>query len=304
MNDSSTPLLRIDDTLCRRCGDCEAVCPNRVFVRGDAEVVLRRAGRCIECGHCVAVCPTEAFHHAKLPDARFAEVPEIYPLAPDALLSLFSRRRSCRRYTDEKVSTETLNALLDAAAAAPTATNSRNVRFLVLDTPEEISALAEHTARYYLKLERQLNNPVVRFLISLAVGRRTVDAYKFHLPNIAEWARDCLAGKQHVFSGAPLVLAAYASGLPHIAAANGNLAVMQMMHQAEALGLGTCYNGYALTALMRERPLRRLLRIPAGSTPVAVLAVGHPAVRFHRAPKRRRPRAVSADSGFSKRNDA
>ena len=294
MNDSSTPLLRIDDTLCRRCGDCEAVCPNRVFERGDEEIVLRRAGRCIECGHCVAVCPTGAFFHAKLPADRFIEVTEPYPLPPDALVSMFRRRRSCRRYTDTPVSTEALNGLLDAASAAPTATNSRNVRFLVLNSPEEIAALADHTARYYLKLERQMNNPVVRFLISPAVGRRTVDAYKFHLPMIAEWARACLDGKNQVFSGAPLVLMAYASGLSHIAAANGNLAVMQMMNHAEALGLGTCYNGYALTALIRERSLRRLFGIPAGSTPVAVLAVGHPAVRFYRSPKRRRPRAVSA----------
>jgi nitroreductase len=188
---------------------------------------------------------------------------------------------------------------LDAAAAAPTATNSRNIRLIVLDTAAAVDDLARRTAAYYLKFEKQLNNPVVRFFISLAVGKKTVDAYKFHLPIIAERFRACLLGEQSIFYGAPLVLVAYASGLAHIASANCNLAVMQMMHKAEAMGLGTCYNGYALTALVRDKKLRQSLGIPPGSTPSAVLAVGRPVAAFHRAPKRRRPRVVSVDSNHS-----
>ncbi len=293
MSADPTTLVSVDDTRCTRCGNCAAVCPNRVFVWEADTLVIRLPGRCIECGHCVAVCPTEAFHHAKLSRDRFVDVPTISPVGSDALQGLFARRRSVRRFTGEPVSPEQVAELLEAAAAGPTATNSRNVRLVVLDSQEAIRTLAEHTARYYLKLERQMNNPLIRLFISLTVGKRTVDAYKFHLSFIADLARDCLANKRSLFHGAPLVLTAHASGLPYIAAANCNLAVMQMMLKAETLGLASCYNGYALTALVRDKRVRAVLGLPRGANPAAVIAFGAPAVTYRAAPVRRLPRVTS-----------
>lgn len=293
MTVEKSQLVWVDEALCARCDACGEVCPNQVFSRKENSIDILHRGRCIECGHCVAVCPEGAFHHAKLLPEKFSPVAAEYPVSPDMLQGIFAQRRSCRQFTDAKVTAEELNALLDAAAAAPTATNSRNVRFLVLDTPKSIAAFEQRTAAYYLKLEKQLKNPAVRFFISLAVGKKTVEAYKYHLPIIAERFRACQSGEQPIFYGAPIVLVAHASGLAHIAAANCNLAVMQIMHKAESMGLGTCYNGYALTAAVRDKTVRKFLDLPKGATHGAVLALGRPALPFHRAPKRRRPRAVS-----------
>lgn len=293
MTEGETPFVWVDDTRCSRCRSCAAVCPNKVFVWPDDVLTIQHEGRCIDCGHCVAVCPTFAFHHSRLGEERFDAVQEKYPVSPDLMQSLFARRRSVRRFSAAPITADERDALLASGGAAPTATNSRNVRFIVLDTKAQLDTLADNTARYYLKLERQLNNPVIRFLISLAVGKKTVDAYKYHLPVITERFREVSAGLQQIFYGAPLVLVAFASGLPHIAAANCNLAAMQMMLKADAMGLGACYNGYALTAIVRDRRVRDSLHIPKGATPAAVIAFGRPLVKFLRSPKRRKPRTVS-----------
>jgi nitroreductase/NAD-dependent dihydropyrimidine dehydrogenase PreA subunit len=283
----------IDENLCTRCLFCAAVCPNRVFSWDGNELDIRFQGRCIECGHCVAVCPSGAFHHSKLAPEGCIEIPKPYPVSPEVLQSVFALRRSCRRFLKEPITDENRIALFDAAAYAPTATNSRNVRFIALDTEQQIDLLERATSTYYLKLEKQLGNPIVRFFISLTVGKKVVDAYKYHLPIIVDRFRASMRGEESIFYGAPLVIIAYASGLGHIAAANCNLAVMQMMQKAEALGLATCYNGYVLTALVRDRQVRKAVGIPKGYHPAAVLAVGRPAVHFCRAPKRRPPRVSS-----------
>jgi nitroreductase/NAD-dependent dihydropyrimidine dehydrogenase PreA subunit len=292
MTNGQAHFVFVDDTRCSRCRSCRAVCPNQVFSWEENVLVTAFAGRCIDCGHCVAVCPTGAFHHSRLGPDRFEDIAPTYPISTEVLQSAFERRRSVRRFSAAPVTPEELGMLLDAGGAAPTATNSRNVRFIALETAAQLQMLENRTAEYYLKLERQLRNPVVRFFISLAVGKKTVDAYKYHLPIIAAHFRESKEGTRRIFYGAPLVLVAFASGLPHIAAANCNLAVMQMMLRAESMGLGSCYNGYALTALVRDRRLREALHIPKGSTPAAVIALGRPTVTYSRRPKRRRPRVM------------
>ena len=87
-----------------------------------------------------------------------------------------------------------------------------------------------------------------------------------------------------------MVLVLYASGLQHIALASCNLAAMQLLLAAEVEGLGACYNGYALTALTRDKSMRRQVGIPAGYWPGAVIALGYPAGRFHRIPPRNKRR--------------
>ena len=286
------PILRVDAERCTRKGLCEAVCPNGVFEWRDDALVVLYPGRCIQCGHCVAACPNEAFIHTGI-KRPFLPRPLVSPVSPDDLQALFSRRRSCRIFSEDPVTDTERAALLAAAARAPTATNSQNVRFVVLEERAHIDRLAEKTATYYLRLARRVENPFIRMLLQLTVGRRLVDNYRFHLPAISDRFRAVVSGEASLFYNAPLVLVAVASGLPPVVAANTNLAVMQMMLKAETMGLGTCYNGYALTALQRDKRIGRAIGIRDGYLPGAVLAVGHPAVTFYKTPPRRTPRVIT-----------
>jgi len=285
-------VLASDPSKCSRCGECAIVCPSRVFEwRGDAIDVLS-PGRCIGCGHCVAACPTAAFRHSELPNEAFAPIEGTPELNTSMIDHLFRERRSVRRFSADPVDEKEIEALLQTSRTAPTSTNSQNVRFIVFSGADKVRSLSEWTAGYYFKLGRQLENPIVRLGIRLAVGRKLVSAYRSRMPAIVEMFEKTNAGDDRLFYGAPFVAIAFASGMPHLAAANCNLAAMQILLAAESRGLGVCFNGYALTALIRDKGVREKCGIAKGYTPGAVLAIGRPAGRFYRVPPRL-PRRVS-----------
>jgi len=60
------------------------------------------------------------------------------------------------------------------------------------------------------------------------------------------------------------------------------MAAQNILLAAHALGLGTCLVGFASSAMQREERIARDLGIPPGETVRAVIAVGHPAVRYER----------------------
>jgi nitroreductase len=240
----------------------------------------------------VTVCAEDALHHSHVPLDKCDLLPGELPVDGDSLRQLFMRRRSCRRFEEKPLGREQLDTLLDQARYAPTSTNSENVRYLVFSEKEALGKLSEWTARYYLKLDRQLKNPFVRFAISLTVGKKAVKAYQYHMPAISELFHNALKGDDKLFYGAPTVVVAFASGLPHIALASCNLAAMEILLACETSGLGACYNGYALTALTRDKNVRRQAGIPGGYTPGAVIAIGYPKHGFVKVPPRRKRRVL------------
>ena len=57
---------------------------------------------------------------------------------------------------------------------------------------------------------------------------------------------------------------------------------------AHALGLGTCYIGYAVTILNRSKKIKVSLGIPSKNKVHAVLTVGYPDIKYER-PALRKP---------------
>lgn len=59
----------------------------------------------------------------------------------DTRLSFIFRRRSVRKYTDQPVPEALIEPLLEAAMAAPSATNRKPWAFVVVDDPDQLCAL-------------------------------------------------------------------------------------------------------------------------------------------------------------------
>ena len=285
--------ITVDSDKCIRCGACEASCPSRILSWERDQLRVSNPGRCIGCGHCVAVCRDCALSHSELRADKFVEIENREPLDREELRRFFIERRSCRRFLDEPVSREQIDKLIDIARWAPTSTNAQNVRFMVFLGPDAVRDLAVETSRYYLKLGRRLANPITRFGISLGVGRKTVAAYRLRMPAIVEMFSRTLAGEDdRLFYNASSVLLLFSSGLPHLAYAGCNLAAMEILLAAQSMDLGACVNGYALTALMRDRKMRERFDIPKGYTVGTVIAVGVPGGVFYRVPPRNKRRVI------------
>ena len=162
----------------------------------------------------------------------------------DIIRSLHERK-SVRAYTDEPVSPENKNAILQAAVQAPTAGNQQLYTILDITDKEKKEALA-------VLCDNQpfiAKAPLV--LIFLADCRKWYRAFAFE---------DCAAR-------------APGCGDLLLAVSDANIAAQNAVVAAESLGIGSCYIG---DITERKEELSELLSLPQWVFPAAMLVFGHP----------------------------
>jgi nitroreductase len=153
-------------------------------------------------------------------------------VAPEALLDLMRSRRSVRRYLSEPVPDEMLQQILEAGRWAPSAGNQQPWAFIVIQDPEMRKRVAQHATYFMARHARVEEAPLLIVLCGQASGRMG----------------------EHFLRG------------------EVGMAGMQMMLQAHALGLGTCW----VDGLDRDA-IAEVLQIPEYLQIVGLLTVGYPA---------------------------
>jgi nitroreductase len=192
------------------------------------------------------------------------------------LLEGIATTRAIRRYRDEPVPTEALNAMVFAATRAPSGSNRQPFRFMVLrDGPQAraAKALIGESAR------------------RIWGGKRTADGYdrgsgaEENSPK-ARMARTMQHYVEH-FESAPVLilpcLVRYRDPTP-TEGASIYPACQNLLLAARALGYGGVLTGFHVFV---EAELRELLGIPEGVFMAATITIGKP-VGGH-GPVRRRP---------------
>jgi nitroreductase len=151
---------------------------------------------------------------------------------PQATLALLKGRRSIRRYRPDPVPDEMVEQLLEAGRWAPSASNRQPWAFIVIRDEAVRREVAQHAAYYFVRWAHVDEAPLLIVLCGDARNR----IYRQFL---------------HEDIG---------------------LAGSQIMLQAHALGLGTCWIGGL------DRPaLAAILKVPEGMEIIGLLTVGFPA---------------------------
>lgn len=57
-----TAILRYSEDKCIGCGNCELVCPHRIFKVENKKAQLLDQNSCMECGACAKNCPADAIY--------------------------------------------------------------------------------------------------------------------------------------------------------------------------------------------------------------------------------------------------
>ena len=153
-------------------------------------------------------------------------------ITPEASMALLKGRRSIRRYTSAPVPDELLLQVLEAGRWAPSASNRQPWEFIVVRDAEVRKAVADHAAYFFLKWAHVEEAPVIIALCGNAKNR----IYRTFL---------------HEDIG---------------------LAGSQMMLQAAALGLGTCWIGG-----LDRKAIAAVLKVPESVEVVGLLTLGFPA---------------------------
>lgn len=152
--------------------------------------------------------------------------------SPESLLTLLKTRRSIRRYKPDPVPDELVAQLLEAGRWAPSASNRQPWEFIVVRDVAIRQQVAQHAAFYFIKWAHVGEAP----LLIVLCGNARNPAYRRFL---------------HEDVG---------------------LAGGQIMLQAKALGLGTCWIG-----ALDRKAIAAILKLPEHLEIVGLLTVGFPA---------------------------
>ncbi len=251
--------LELDQDHCIRCARCVNVCPQRILGRhADGSIGISRSAlvRCIKCGHCVAVCPKAALTLNSEPPAALPPV-EAAPLSDLQRDMLFKSRRSIRAYREEPVAHDLLRKALEEARYAPTASNTEQVEWLLVEGRERLHDMAARIADWM----GTLTGPY----------RHVAAAFR--------------AGQDPILRGAPAIIFAHGSAAVPWSPLDCTAAISYLELALHSYGVGSCWSGFVLAAASNGVDLG--IPVPEGRSLCAGLMIGYPALRYARIPPRK-----------------
>jgi nitroreductase len=174
-------------------------------------------------------------------------------------LQTIRNRRSTRAFKPEQINEEELNAIIEAAIYAPSATNKQPWHFTVVQNKEMLEKLNES----FKELAKKSDNDYVK---------RVGDNEKFH-----------------VFYNAPTVILVSGDEQNHYAAVDCATAVENMLIAATSLDIGSCWIGFIAYLLNSEngKEFMKELGIPEGYKQLHAVALGYKKVNVTNAPARK-----------------
>jgi nitroreductase/NAD-dependent dihydropyrimidine dehydrogenase PreA subunit len=252
-------LINVNQSKCIKCGICSKVCPSGVLSVEETGPKVINANNCIACGHCVAACPHGAIDNIKSPISDQVDI-ENFPIIDSKTAECFLRsRRSIRCYRDTPVPKEKLLELINIAHYAPTASNSQDISYIIVENKK---ILEKAIKIIYEWMEKQLENP------SHWSFPRHVQAYK-------------ATGIDTILRNAPhLILATAAKDFK-----NGRENTISQLTYAElyatTIGLGSCWAGlFEMCAFSNYSPLLQLFNITKDKVITGALMVGYPKYKY------------------------
>lgn len=262
--------LSVNEQECTDCGLCASTCPwGLIEVPKDGLPCLVKAAAklCIICGHCEAVCPTGALH---LEDPRLApavflsQSAEIEAERLDAYLRM---RRSIRRYREEPVERAIIERIMDVVRYAPTGRNRQDVHWLMIHDTREVRRLTA-MAVDWMRETGSNGNPL---------------AARYNLTGMVQaWEE----GRDYICNNAPHLIFAHVCEENPVARIDAVIALTHLDIVAPSFGLGSCWGGIFMQAVINWEPLQSALGLPPRRTAAHCLMLGYPAISYQRPPQR------------------
>lgn len=190
------------------------------------------------------------------------------------LLEVMRERRSIRSYEERDVPVESIARILEAGGWAPSAMNHQPLRYMVVTDRGLIADLSSRTVACAARVARWL--PLLRLFVGALRDK-----------DLAAKLRERGASKSGdpIFYRAPLLILALADRREYQAPTDLGCAAQNMMLEASAAGLGSCFIGFA-SLLNSDRRALRLLEVPVGFRILAGIVFGYPRA-VPKAPERR-----------------
>ena len=262
-------VIGINKEKCSSCKLCIQECRRGYFYtkeKGDMEF-NDKLNTCNMCGHCIAICPEDAILLKDLDDVYAydgIDAPETI-IEYDKIFQFLHAKRSIRLYKSKKVPKEKILKIFEAMRYAPSASNARFWRYLIISDPQKIKTISDEVIKtQYLYL-----------------GFKSSDDALNHFKSI---------DFDPIFYRAPHVIILYFKTIQKNMTMLGlwgndtGIALTYGMLAAQGLGLGTCWIGNLQAAIANNREIFDILGIRGHVLGTFIL--GYPAVKYRRTPPR------------------
>ena len=151
---------------CDGCGECVPSCAEGAIQIIDGKARLLDDKLCDGLGACLGHCPQGAI--------TVQPAVEPWPIEENhSLEAFFAHRRSCRRFTPERVDSQTLARITRVAGLVPSGGNNQAHGLTILTDSRVRSELERSLEKIYRSKRRLLANPVLRMLGRMFSDRDT-----------------------------------------------------------------------------------------------------------------------------------
>ncbi len=255
---------------CTQCMKCVKDCPASAIDILSGII----ATTCIHCGHCVAICPESTI----TPDHGLIKPLKTHTITPAEYQNFISGLRSIRYYQKKEVPEDQVQLLIDNMRHYSSASNARPINITVVRSPGKIQLLNDATADTLIRTIKRVTSPFVLpflklFVPSAKVGRLKAYKESFILKQKTNTSMVC----HH----APLVMLFHGPVSKYdMSEADAYIWATQTTIFAKTLGLGSCYIGFIVKAMERNRTLRQEMNIPSNHRVYAALVLGYAKVNY------------------------
>ena len=238
---------------------------------------------CIHCGHCVAICPESTI----FPDKDRITKLEADTVSATDFQQFSAGVRTCRSYLQKEVDKKLLDELVENMKNYPSASNARPIEVTIVKTREQIQKLNHQTAQKLIKTIGMITSPVLMPILRILAPKIGVDKLNNYKKQFI--ARQTPESSQ-VCHHTPVVMLFHAPKTKYgMASADAYIWSTYTSLYANSLGLGTCFNGFIVSAMERSKSMRKDFKIPSNHMVYASLLIGHPKVKYVNEPGRAAP---------------
>lgn len=287
LNKEKPVQLIVDEQKCVKCKACIEICP--MYLKADEKgfpcartsADKENVFGCIQCGNCMMICPNDAIEIVG-EDIDKSHLRELNPNLPDynAINSLFLKRRSCRKFTNQDVLKEDIEKIINSAATAAVSIPPSEVKVLVIQGREKVQKLADEILKGFEGFLKK--TPFLLPFMKLFGDKTQYKMFKeFILPLGKLMVESHKNGVDNLFYNAPAVMYFYGTELTD--KEDILIATTQATIAAEALGLGTCIIGSVGAVFESNKKLREKYGILKTDKVGTAFILGYPEIKFKKA---------------------
>ena len=264
---------------CTECLKCVKDCPSSAI---DIKTGLISSS-CIHCGHCVAICPESTI----APDFGKITALEHPVFSPLDFQHFSAGLRSIRSYLNKEVPEEVIQMIIENMKNYSSASNARPIKVAVIRSPEKIQKLNDLTVSTLINSLKIVTQPFLKPFIKIFAPSINITGLKKYQES---FIRKQKTNTSMICHHAPVVLLFHGpKGKLGMSQADAYIWATHTTIFAKTLGLGSCFIGFIVMAMERNKTLKREMNIPLNNKVYAALVIGYPKVSYKNETSRQRP---------------